>query len=74
MVFQRQLIFTYPMGADPVLMGHRIEADYVVRGRPTSGVAGWLSDSSSDSEMELEREAPSLDEPLESQSTGQRDE
>ena len=43
LVFQRQLIFTYPMGAGPVLMGHKIGGEYVVRGRPTSGTAGWLS-------------------------------
>ena len=70
-VFQRQLIFTYPMGVDPVLVGHKIYGEYVVRGRPTSGTTGWLSESSSDSKMELEQEAPSLDEPLDSQSTGQ---
>ena len=39
-VFQIQLILTYPMGADPVLMGHRIGGKYVVRGRPTSGTVG----------------------------------
>ena len=57
-----------------MLMGHKIDGEYVVQGRPTSGIAGWLSESSLDSEMELEREAPSLDEPLESQSIGKRDE
>ena len=71
-VFQRKLIFSYFMGAEPLLMGHRIDGEYVVRGRPTLDTTGWLSESSSDSKMELEQEAPSLDEPLESQSTGQR--
>ena len=65
-VFQRRLIFTYPEGADLVWMGYRIDGEYVVRGRPTSRAAGWLSESSSNSEMELELEAPSLDVPLES--------
>ena len=51
-VFQRQLIFTYPVGVDPMLMGHRICGEYVVWGIPTSKVVGWLLESSSDSEME----------------------
>ena len=72
-MFQRQLIFTYPLGADPVLMGHRIDGEYVVQGRPTSGTTWWLSESSSDSEMELEQEAPNLDEPLDSQPIEKRD-
>ena len=55
-------------------MGYRIGGLYVVQVRPTLGVVGWLSESSSDFEIELELEAPSLDVPLESQSTGQRDE
>ena len=55
-----------------MLMGRRISGEYVVRGRHTSGTTGWLSGSSLDFEMELEQEAPSLDEPLECQSTGQR--
>ena len=54
-VFQIQSILTYPMGADLMLMGHRIGGEYVVRGRPTSGAARWLSKSSLESEMELEK-------------------
>ena len=53
-------------------MGHKIDGEYVVRGRPTSRPVGWLSESSSDSEMELKQEAPSLDDLLDSQSTRQR--
>ena len=73
-VFQRRLIFTYPERANPTWMGHRIDSEYVVRGRLTLGAVGWLSESSSDSKMELEQEAPSLDDPLDSQSTEQRHE
>ena len=70
-MFQRQLIFAYPMGTDPVLMGHTIDGEYVVRGRPTSGTTACLLESSLDSKMELEQEAPSLDDPLDSSSIEQ---
>ena len=73
-VFHIQLIFTYPLGNNPLLIYHRIGGEYVVQGRPTSSTAGWLSESSSDSKMELEKEAPNLEEPLNSESTKQRHE
>ena len=34
-IFQRRMIFTYPVVANPVLLGHRIAREYVVQGRPT---------------------------------------
>ena len=68
-VFQRWLIFSYTEGDDPMGMGYRIGGEYVVRGRPNLRESRWFSDFSLDSEMDLDLEAPILDESLESHST-----
>jgi hypothetical protein len=70
-VFQRDQIFTYPRGVDPVLLGHRIDDEYLVQGRPTTSTSRWLSTSSSDSERDDERDAHSKDEARRSESSQQ---
>ena len=61
-LFHRELILTYPKGVDPVLMDHRIDREYVVLGQPTTGSSGWITESSSVSEMDGEQDAPNIDE------------
>ena len=68
-VFQRELIFTYPKGVDPVLMGHQIDKEYIAQSQPTSRESRWISESSSKSEMDLEQETPNVNETLDSQFT-----
>ena len=49
---------------DPTLMGHWIDREYIVCVQSTSGAYGWVSNTSSKSEKDKERDAPRIDEAL----------